>query len=120
LQRGDIDFDSAVSAIEPVTKPGIVDTSGRPLSSTSPQYRKIIADASGVSSEFLKYLAQDPSRFHALTPRQFEEVVAELLDRQGYEVTLTPASKDGGKDIYAAKNDMLGSFLYLVECKKYD
>jgi restriction system protein len=120
LQRGDIDFGSAVSAIEPVTKPGIVDTSGRPLSSTSPQYRKIIADASGVSSEFLNYLAQDPSRFHALTPRQFEEVVAELLDRQGYEVTLTPASKDGGKDIYAAKNDMLGSFLYLVECKKYD
>jgi len=32
---------------------------------------------------------------------------------------LTPASKDGGKDIYAAKKDHLGTFLYIVECKKY-
>ncbi|MBU1723414.1 MAG: restriction endonuclease, partial [Gammaproteobacteria bacterium] len=31
----------------------------------------------------------------------------------------TPASKDGGKDIYAARKDHLGSFLYVVECKKY-
>jgi restriction system protein len=43
----------------------------------------------------------------------------ELLDRLGYSVTLTPASKDGGKDIYAARKDHLGSFLYIVECKKY-
>jgi restriction system protein len=49
----------------------------------------------------------------------FEEVVADLLSRQGYEVTVTPASRDGGKDIYAAKKDIVGSFLYIVECKKY-
>jgi len=32
---------------------------------------------------------------------------------------LTPASRDGGKDIYIATKDSLGSFLYLVECKRY-
>jgi HJR/Mrr/RecB family endonuclease len=37
----------------------------------------------------------------------------------GYQITLTPASRDGGKDIYAAKKDHLGTFLYVVECKRY-
>jgi restriction system protein len=32
---------------------------------------------------------------------------------------LTPPSKDGGKDIYAARKDHLGAFLYIVECKRY-
>ena len=52
-------------------------------------------------------------------PAKFEEFVAEILARQGYEVELTPASDDGGFDVYAAKNDGFGSFLYLVECKRY-
>ena len=56
---------------------------------------------------------------YSLTPRQFEQVVAELLEKQGYDVELTPPSKDGGKDIYVAKKTSLGRFLYLVECKKY-
>ena len=34
-------------------------------------------------------------------------------------MALTPASKDGGFDIAAARNDDLGEFLYLVECKQY-
>ena len=50
---------------------------------------------------------------------RFEELVAELLSRRGYQVTLTPATRDGGKDMYAAKKDDLGSFLYVVECKRY-
>ena len=36
-----------------------------------------------------------------------------------YDITLTPASRDGGVDIYAAKQLEIGSFLYIVECKKY-
>jgi restriction system protein len=34
-------------------------------------------------------------------------------------VHLTPAIKDGGKDIYVAEKSGLGSFLYIVECKRY-
>ena len=56
---------------------------------------------------------------YQLSPRQYEEVVAELLSRRGYSVELTPMSRDGGCDIYAAKKDSVGSFLYLVECKRY-
>lgn len=71
-----------------------------------------------VNHSILEYVARNPARFHGLTPRQFEEVVAELMDHLGYEVELTPASKDGGVDIWAARNDLAGRFLYAVQCKK--
>ncbi len=67
----------------------------------------------------MRKLDQNPKLLYELSPRLFEEVVAELLRRQGYEVTTTPMSRDGGKDIYVADKNSLGSFLYLVECKKY-
>jgi restriction system protein len=63
-------------------------------------------------------LAREPELLREIGPRKFEEVVAELLSRQGYEVQLTPSSRDGGFDIYAAKKEGLGQFLYLVECKR--
>jgi restriction system protein len=45
--------------------------------------------------------------------------VAELFNREGWEVILTPPSKDGGKDLYVAQKVGVGSFVYVVECKKY-
>lgn len=81
--------------------------------------KNIITDVVSVGDEFLKYLADTLKALYQISSRKFEEVVAELLARLGYDVTVTQASRDGGKDIYAAKKDSLGSFLYLVECKKY-
>lgn len=57
--------------------------------------------------------------FISISPRRFEEAAAKLFGQLGYKVELTPASKDGGKDLYIAKKDDLGSFLYYVECKRY-
>jgi len=67
----------------------------------------------------LTFLASHPERLHDLTPRQFEEVVAELFSAQGYEVKLTASSRDGGADLFVVDNSHIGSFLYVVECKKY-
>ncbi|MBL8170632.1 MAG: restriction endonuclease [Acidobacteria bacterium] len=64
-------------------------------------------------------LKRDPELTRKLPPRKFEEIVAEILDKQGYEVELTPTVGDGGFDIYAAKKEGIGKFLYLVECKRY-
>lgn len=98
---------------------GLVDIHGRPLVSGGHEERQIIIDVSRVNEDFLKKVYEEPTLIYEITSRRFEEFVAEILDRLGYEVTLTPASNDGGKDIYAAKKDDLGSFLYVVECKKY-
>lgn len=42
--------------------------------------------------------------------RQLEELVADLLSQDGYDVTLGPGIKDGGKDIIAVKHSSLRKF----------
>ncbi|MBA7564647.1 hypothetical protein ES708_06310 [subsurface metagenome] len=99
--------------------PGVFSTSGKELPEDSNERKRIVSDIVTVSDEFLKKIHDDPKLLYELSPRRFEELVAEILKRLGYAVILTPASKDGGKDIYAAKQDQLGTFLYIVECKKH-
>lgn len=101
------------------TSPGIVGPTGKELPEKTANHRRIISDVEIVSDDFLRKLRMNPRLLYELTPRGFEQLVADLLSKLDYKVTLTPASKDGGKDIYAAKKDHLGTFLYIVECKKY-
>jgi len=72
-----------------------------------------------VNDELIRHLAKHPELLYDLHPWRFEELVAELLRAQGFEPTLTPRTRDGGRDILAARSDALGSLLYLVECKRY-
>ena len=100
--------------------PGILGPDGLPISAAdSDILAAIVTDVRSVTAALINKLAANPKLVYSLTPRQFEEVVAELLSRRGYDITLTPASRDGGVDIYAAKQLEVGSFLYIVECKKY-
>lgn len=78
----------------------------------------VIADIVFIN-EILEQLARHPVEFYKLHPRKFEEVVAEILSKKGYTVTLTPESKDRGFDMYAARKEALGEFVYLVKCKRY-
>lgn len=80
---------------------------------------KLVSTVSAVNDELIRYLAKNPKLLYELHPRRFEELVAELLRAQGFEPTLTPRTRDGGRDILAARSDALGSLLYLVECKRY-
>lgn len=93
----------------------IIDQFGNPISDIN----DIRIDVSEVNDWMLNELNKNPTDLYQLSSRRFEELVAELLIRKGYDVELTPATRDGGKDIYAARKDDLGSFLYIVECKKY-
>ncbi|MDH5178276.1 MAG: restriction endonuclease [Gammaproteobacteria bacterium] len=76
-----------------------------------------------VDSLPLKLIAKimrSPSEVKNLTPRQFEEFVAETLSQLGFsDVILTPRSGDGGKDVIASHliNGIPLSFYF--ECKKY-
>jgi HJR/Mrr/RecB family endonuclease len=72
-----------------------------------------------VSRELLRKLAATPQIIHDLSPRRFEEVIAMLLEKDGFEVQLTPPSKDGGRDILAFLDLPVGRILTLVECKKW-
>jgi hypothetical protein len=71
------------------------------------------------SDEVLRWFANNPSALPGMHWRDFEHLVAELFDRNGFEVTLTSSSGDHGADLYAARHTKLGILLYVVECKRH-
>lgn len=79
-----------------------------------------ILTASEISTCLIKYLASNPEAMYSLASRKFEELVAFLLEKEGCEVTLTKATRDGGYDIWAQMNTPISNLLILAECKRYD
>lgn len=68
----------------------------------------------------IERLKKEPDGLYKISPRQFEEVIADLLADMGMEVELTPATRDGGKDILAYMKTDIGKFLCLVEAKRHN
>ena len=63
---------------------------------------------------------QNPDILHNFKSDEFEDFVAEVYRRNGYEVRVTPKTHDGGKDIIANVTKGGIAFKTLIECKKYD
>lgn len=99
--------------------PTILGPDGLPLDQDASGLTKVEAGASAFSDAVLEWIAQNPDEMHGLSSRQFEELVAELYDREGYDVKLTPVSGDGGVDIYAVQHTPFGSYLTIIDCKRY-
>jgi HJR/Mrr/RecB family endonuclease len=59
-------------------------------------------------------------RYADMTGRQFEEFVESLFRDLGYETELTQASRDGGVDVIARRDDVVGvtTTLY-IQCKNH-
>ncbi|HWL10219.1 MAG TPA: restriction endonuclease [Planctomicrobium sp.] len=72
-----------------------------------------------VQNQLALDLKKCPDDLHKIKPRDFEELIAELLSDMGLEVKLTPATSDGGRDILAFMHSGIGKHLCLVEAKKY-
>ena len=71
------------------------------------------------SAALAERLKREPQSLYALAPRQFELLIAELLEDLGYRVEVTRASRDGGHDLLAYLETEIGTLLCLVETKKY-
>jgi hypothetical protein len=67
----------------------------------------------------VEIIARRPLDLQVMDDRAFEELVAALLQREGYDVELTQPSKDGGVDIHVRGVDPVsrGSY-YLLQCKR--
>lgn len=72
-----------------------------------------------VNDELKRYFAEHPEKLYDLTPRKFEELIASILRDFGFDVELTQATRDGGRDIIAYMKNAVCSYLTYVECKKY-
>lgn len=80
---------------------------------------KIISVSEDTWSDLIKALNKNPEELYLLTPRKFEELVAELLTRKKMKVKLTKKTRDGGYDMLALSETEIGQHLYYVECKRH-
>lgn len=72
------------------------------------------------AKEAIKSCSEEPKQLRCLEPFLFESVVAELLAGFGWEVNVTPQSRDGGYDILGITTDPSGlQTSWVVECKRY-
>ena len=77
----------------------------------------ILKEALRIES-IIKDIYKNNKLMYSITPTEYEEVIAELLKKQKFDVQLTKRTRDGGFDIIAIQG--LGKFSnkYLVECKR--
>ncbi|WP_298969535.1 restriction endonuclease [uncultured Roseobacter sp.] len=70
--------------------------------------------------EIFKQLEQNPKLLHDFSkyPRRFEEFIAASYEKDGFSVTLTSQSADGGMDVIAEKSGF-GALRIIDQCKAF-
>lgn len=101
--------------IDIINKPCILDSFGNPIDKSNKMMPIVVSE---INDQFLYELSQKPNLLYNLSSYDFERVIAKMFEKKGFSVKITPQTRDGGKDIFIAKNDLC-SFLFYVECKKY-
>lgn len=81
--------------------------------------RQLDVRVRAVSDDLVLALAARPDLMYELHPRKFEELMAELYLRRGFEVELTPATRDGGVDLYVVSPGPGRRLLTVVDVKRY-
>jgi len=119
IRDGIVTWNKLFQALGNFQHSGILRPDGKPYDPRLKVPRAIVVDTTDANDELLSLLRKNPEFLRSFPPRKFEEIVAEILHKLGYEVELSPITSDGGFDIYAAKKEAIGRFLYLVECKRY-
>jgi HJR/Mrr/RecB family endonuclease len=61
----------------------------------------------------------DPNSMYRVTSREFEEIIATIFQTQGFDVQLTPQSRDHGRDIILEQQIAGVRSRWLVECKRW-
>ena len=72
-----------------------------------------------VNDDLIKKIAREPDLLFQISPRKFEEIIADVFFKRGFEIELTKSTRDGGRDIIAFYDHMNIKTKYLIECKRY-
>lgn len=81
------------------------------LDDAYPEYTRV--------EQMIMGIAQNPEMIYSISPREFEEVIEQVLQDQGFETTLTQQTRDDGRDIIATKYEMGRPVVFYIECKRY-
>jgi restriction system protein len=72
-----------------------------------------------IDQRFIDYLQAQPEDLSKMHWRQFEFLVGEFFRRNGYDITVTPPSRDGGIDVRAVREKgVVGPELILIQAKR--
>lgn len=67
----------------------------------------------------IAFFADRPKEMHCISSRDFEKLIAELWRSEGFQVTLTQKTWDGGYDVIAQKYNKITGHEYLfIECTR--
>lgn len=72
-----------------------------------------------ISHEFATLVAANPESLDHLEWRDLERMMARVMEGLGFETTLTPPSKDGGKDLILVCDATDGEESFIVELKHW-
>lgn len=72
-----------------------------------------------LSKKFIALIASHPGYLDGIEWRELEYLLAEVFERLGFSVTLTPSSKDKGKDIILTCRVASTARKYYVEIKHW-
>jgi restriction system protein len=78
----------------------------------------LVRATSAVWAEIVAHLSKDWTLAYKIPPDRWEEIIAGAFKKDGYDVTLTPRSRDFGRDVIAIKNGV-GSVKILGSMKAY-
>jgi restriction system protein len=71
------------------------------------------------SDDILHVISKDPRLLQQVSWREFERIMADLLERLGFQIELQQGTKDGGIDILALRGGPLGDHRYLIQAKRW-
>jgi HJR/Mrr/RecB family endonuclease len=72
-----------------------------------------------INEEVKKYFSRFPEKLYELHPTKFEELIASIFVDLGFDIELTKATRDGGRDIIVRIKNAVMNILTYVECKRY-
>ncbi|MGA1842773.1 MAG: restriction endonuclease [bacterium] len=85
---------------------------------TSPAAQGLFTVAAAIDEKLIDWFCLHPESLYSVNSRLFEQIIAELFSKFGFDVELTQSTRDGGCDIVAIHHGLFKTKL-LVECKHY-
>lgn len=83
-----------------------------------PESDQLLAAIAGMSdASRIEFFRGSLDKLHYLSPFDFEELIAHLLDGLGFQVELVSRAQGGRRDIFATSHDVFAA-RYLVECER--
>lgn len=83
-----------------------------------PAQRIILLNEVPKAQQLIRSVYNDHKQLYQLHPRDFEEMIAELLRKQGWDVKLTKQTRDQGVDIIALQHMGDSPLKAVIECKR--